>query len=1036
MVQNKTAALTSLIPGAVMLTLWSVAAASCGQNPQGIMALVQGFSGVAVGLISNLVASDLQPHWNQIRKRLLGKPQGKSLASAALTQAVGRAMAAVITLAAQEPQYARYKNELAKLAKDTAQTWEALAKDENIQNDFWQLMDANLPDVLITATPRFNKDRNLDTTQEANLLDVSVNSREGQEALLSEEEWATILLNIGAQIGGSRFFQDADARQSLAALLRTAFPHALREVLKEDFATNGHSYAELMLTLVPEIRAITQKQLESSLEQEQTLTKILERLNSTERQLHSRDPVEVHRVFRAISEHMVTGFDQVCQQLAVTETNITALLAGLESVLVRKLEDLKEEVAHLRDNSSDSQQLIMSIPLQRPTRVKPFVGRQQELTDLLSRLRLGGMVAICGLGGMGKSALIAEALWTLAPGDTPPELFPDGILLHSFDINDKVEVVLDGFVRAYGQEPEPNPVVAARRVLSNKKALLVLDGAEVADDIKAVLEVAGSCGVLVTSITRNHLSNIQQLQVFTREQSVELLQKLTPAQVGQDRAAAERVCELVGDLPLAVALVGRYLAETEMTVAEYLPWLEATPLTALNQGQRRDESVPVLLERTISRLSEQARLVLGITGLLAFTPFKPMVVAMGMAKSQEEAAVTQALHTSRPLLAELVRWGLLQRQDGDFVASHRLIHTYAREKLSPPLPIVKQLISLYHTQFNNLQVDQSEDLQTLHYERPHALALLRSCETFECWEQVFSLADSLSEYLDLQGYWHDWLDVAGRGCQAARQLKDRGAEARYLNYLGLAHRSLGQYEQALDHHQQYLIISRDMGDRQRVSNALGNLCTAYSSMGQYPQAIVCCREALTNFREIGDRQGEGNALGNLSIICCSLGQYIQASDYALQHLAIARKIGDREEESNALGSLGNAHLCLCQYKQAICCYERQLTIAGEIGYRRGEGNALGSLGTIFYSLGNYSQAIDYYQQSLTIVQKMRNRQGEGELSWNLGLAYKCLREYSQAAKFIEVCVACKQEIDHPDAQACLKELEEVRRLAEEQGGSN
>jgi hypothetical protein len=72
------------------------------------------------------------------------------------------------------------------------------------------------------------------------------------------------------------------------------------------------------------------------------------------------------------------------------------------------------------------------IPLQRPLRVQHFTGRAAELARLLEDLRPGSSVTLCGPGGMGKSALAAEAVWTLAPGDDAPVRFPDGIIFHSF----------------------------------------------------------------------------------------------------------------------------------------------------------------------------------------------------------------------------------------------------------------------------------------------------------------------------------------------------------------------------------------------------------------------------------------------------------------------------------------------------------------------------------------------------------------------------------------------------------------------------
>jgi hypothetical protein len=72
------------------------------------------------------------------------------------------------------------------------------------------------------------------------------------------------------------------------------------------------------------------------------------------------------------------------------------------------------------------------VPLQRPLRTQHFTGRGAELAKLLDDLRPSKITTLCGPGGMGKSALAAEAVWTLAPSDDPPPRFPDGVIFHTF----------------------------------------------------------------------------------------------------------------------------------------------------------------------------------------------------------------------------------------------------------------------------------------------------------------------------------------------------------------------------------------------------------------------------------------------------------------------------------------------------------------------------------------------------------------------------------------------------------------------------
>jgi len=260
------------------------------------------------------------------------------------------------------------------------------------------------------------------------------------------------------------------------------------------------------------------------------------------------------------------------------------------------------------------------IPLQHPPRAPHFTDRENELARLLADLHPGRVVTLCGPGGIGKTALAAEAVWTLAPGDGPPDRFPDGILFHSFYGRPDPALALEHIALSFGQEPRPTPAEAALRALAGKRALLILDGAEEAADLGAVLSLRGGCGVLVTSrARRDALAARQDVEPLETDDAVDLLRKW-----GGDRAkdprAARRICRLVGRLPLAVRLAGRYLAQTGEGAAEYLDWLRETPLDALDHGQRRQESVRVLLEKSLAQVGEEAREVLAAVGCWPWPP--------------------------------------------------------------------------------------------------------------------------------------------------------------------------------------------------------------------------------------------------------------------------------------------------------------------------------------------------------------------------------------------------------------------------------
>jgi tetratricopeptide (TPR) repeat protein len=629
------------------------------------------------------------------------------------------------------------------------------------------------------------------------------------------------------------------------------------------------------------------------------------------------------------------------------------------------------------------------LPLQHPIRAEHFTDRETELAHLLADLQPSRVVTLTGPGGIGKSALAAEAVWQLAPGNNPPDRFPDGIIFHSFYNQPQADLALEKIALAYGEEPRPTPRDAAQRALAGRQALLILDGTEAADNLSAVLEVRDQCGVIVTSRQRQDaVAERQDLSPLAPEEALKLVQAWGQEQV-QDQNAAKRICELVGWLPLAVRLVGRYLAATEETAGEYLAWLEETPLEALDQGQQRMDSVSVLLQETLSQVSETARQVLGVVGLLALAPFRRV----------------------RQPLGELVSFGLLLRSGEGYEVSHALIHTYAREQVRPEAEVVQRLGEYYTTLVKAESRKGLAGYHRLAREREHVMRVLAECARQGDWEAVRSLVTAVKDYLRIQGYWTELATALEMGIKAARGLGHRPDETAFLGNLGANYYALGEVKKAIAQFEQALTIAREIGDRQREAKHLAGLGRAYRDQGEVKKAIAQFEQALTIAQELGDRQGEGICLGDLGGAYNALGGQVQRSiEYYEQALTIFREIGDRLYEGAMLGNLGLAYRSLGQIQRAIEYHEQGLTIAREFGHRQGEGNHLGGLGGAYRSLGKIQRAIEYLEQALTIAREIGRRHDEGVLLGNLGATYRDLGQVQRAIEYLEQAVAIFRKI--------------------------
>jgi tetratricopeptide (TPR) repeat protein len=537
------------------------------------------------------------------------------------------------------------------------------------------------------------------------------------------------------------------------------------------------------------------------------------------------------------------------EMAAVQADQDLALLILAQGVL----EKLQAKPSHMPRTSA------ASAPLQRPPRPESFTGRETELAQLLANLQPGRVVSLYGPAGIGKSTLAAAAIWKLSPGEAAPSAFPDGIIYHNFHTQSRVDIALEQIARTLGEAPIPTPYEAVQSALASRQALLVLDGAEQADDLTGLLDLRGDCGVLLTSRQKHEGIICQEVGPLTSSAGVALLQ-VWGGWRATDQTVGRRICDLVGGLPLAIRLIGQFIAAQGEKSAEYLSWLEKTPLTSMEPGQRQPESIGLLLERSLGNVSETAQQTLAVVGLLALVPFDQEAVVktltiepnQGLLSSvrkifkQKSEAQTPDIQRS---LAELVDYGLLKQTNQRYEVSHVLIHTYARQHLTPPAKAIRRLATYYMA----LAWEQSglghEGYTRLDADRAHIMRVLSEAVELEDWEAAYGLAAAIEDYLDRQEYWAERVIANEVGLMAAWQL-GRPNEGDWLGNLGDTYRTMGHAKWAIEHFEQALTTARQTGDRHSEANSLGNLGLAYRDLGQTERAKQYLKQALVIFEKI------------------------------------------------------------------------------------------------------------------------------------------------------------------------------------------
>lgn len=360
--------------------------------------------------------------------------------------------------------------------------------------------------------------------------------------------------------------------------------------------------------------------------------------------------------------------------------------------------------------------------------VQPFIGRDEDLVWLLQQFEgnSGITLAVCGPGGIGKTALVNEAIHRLVDQKKERGHFPDGIFYHSFYASPSLAVAFEELTHVFGEETSDDLLLAARRAVGHRRALLIFDGVECLDDSRPLRELGGKNVVLLLSRRRSDApdqTHRRDLGLLTDKQAITLLQELAGSRAA-DSQRVEQLVEYIKGYPLALQIIGGYLSSHEEDVADYLQWFEREGLGAIDFGKHPAESIPVLLRRTYESLASIEQDVFWLQGLFASAPF-PLELVQDILMLSEQLA--------RQTLNSLVNQSVLRRPDQNYEVSHPLIHTFAIEQIffraETPLSLSYEAISKWQEQFVNTlstHFEQSDPYDrsdfTLWY--PHVLRLL------------------------------------------------------------------------------------------------------------------------------------------------------------------------------------------------------------------------------------------------------------------------------------------------------------------------
>jgi tetratricopeptide (TPR) repeat protein len=642
-----------------------------------------------------------------------------------------------------------------------------------------------------------------------------------------------------------------------------------------------------------------------------------------------------------------------------------------------------------------------------------FTGREKVLADVEKGLCAGSLVALTGMGGVGKTQIAAHfaqdhrdeysaVLWASAASQET--------LVSDF-------AALAGLLNLPEKDEKDQALAVAagkRWLAANGGWLLILDNANDLATVHGFIPPSAKGHVLLTTQAQatGDIQAIEILDMLPEDGALLLLRRAKIIKVdaplsavaGTARDTAMHISTELGGLPLALDQAGAYIEETGCGLADYLNLYRQRRTELLKRrggiGPDHPESVATTFALSFEKVAGASHAAADLLRFCAFL-YPDAIPEEIFSKGAAELGPNLSAIAADPLkldaaFAEILKYSLLRRDaDAKTLGIHRLVQAVIQDALT-----------------NNEKRQWAE-------RAVRALNGAFPSPKFANWAQCERLVPQA---------------LACASLIEARGLEFKEA-ARLLNAVGYYLDDRARFSEAEPLHQRALAIRENaLGpDHPDVATSLNNLALPYYRQGKYAQAEPLFQRALAIWEKaLGPEHPlVATSLNNLGELCRVQGKYAQAEPLHQRALAIWEKaLGpEHADVATALNNLALLYERQGKYAQAEPLYQRASAIDEKaLGPNHpGVATDLNNLALLYKSQGRYAQAEPLYQRALAILERALGPEHPDVATSlnNLAELYRAQGRYAEADPLYQRALAIREGVlgpDHPDVATSLNNL--------------
>ncbi|NUP53473.1 MAG: hypothetical protein HOW97_40055 [Catenulispora sp.] len=664
--------------------------------------------------------------------------------------------------------------------------------------------------------------------------------------------------------------------------------------------------------------------------------------------------------------------------------------------------------------------VLPTLEHQLPPAPRRFVGRSAELAALTEAMtgnhppELSGLTLLVGMAGIGKTAL------ALTWAHRATAEFPDGRLyldLKGFAergapmaADEAVRTLLDclGVPDHLLPATADGRIALYRAVISDKRALIILDNVRHADQVRPLLPPAGPAQLLATS--RNALASLVTidlartvaLQPLPASESRELLNlRLGPERTSGREEAVAAIAEHCAHLPLAlVVAAGRAWVRPEVPLEDLAEQLGAVDggLGALDGGDAA-VSVRTVLSWSYRQLSTCAA---RLYRLLALHPGADIAVVAAASLAGLPPVEAHAA------LVELVAMNMASVDGRGRYRRHSLLEAFAAERLAAEedetargqayrrmvdhylrtvvhvnmihattgLPTPEDLAPAPPGALAVVVEDSADGIAWFDSEREVLAALLLDLAAAGMDAEVWQLACARSIGMARNARWEEDIAAARLALSATRRLGDRVAEAHVHRMFGRDLPRIGDPEGGMQHLDRALELYREAGHAAGAAETKRTMANVRFLQGEVAETLPLLRDFLDHVEATGELHAQAQGLNSLGWSYAHLGRLAEALACCRRALHLKLATGRHEHIGVLWDSLGYIHHRMGDLEESVSCYRRAVDACVAEGDDNQMALAAMRLGDVLNDLGDTTAARVSWGEALSAFEELRRPEAE------------------------------------------------------------